>query len=92
MNLFELLINLDSSQKENWIMAQRINGRFIPESKANTCGKGEFIIGMDFFGATDTTYAHLLTCVDDLYNQADVKNWAVELIEEINNSNGSWHI
>jgi hypothetical protein len=88
VNLFELLINLDSSQKQNLIMAQRINGRFVPESKANTCGKNDFIIGMEFFGATDLTYAHLLTCVDDLHNQADVKNWAVEIIEEVNNGNG----
>jgi hypothetical protein len=87
VNLFELLINLDSSQKENLIMAERINGCFIPESKANTCGKNEIIIGMDLFGTTDSTYAHLLTCVDDLYNQADVKNWAVEMIEEINKIN-----
>jgi hypothetical protein len=87
VNLFALLINLDSSQKQNLIMAERINGRFIPESKANTCGKNEFIIGMDFFGATDIIYAHLFTCVDDPHNRADIKNWAVELIEEINEVN-----
>jgi hypothetical protein len=89
VNLFELLTNLDSSQKQNLIMAQKVNGRFIPKSKANTCGKSEFIIGMDLFGTTEGTYAHLLTCVDDLHNQADVKNWAVEMIEEVNNGDGS---
>jgi hypothetical protein len=92
VNLLELLVNLDDSQNENWIMAQKVNGRFIPESEADTCGASELVIGMDFFGTTDGTYEYFCDCVDDLYNQAEVKAWAIELIEEINNCDGSWHI
>jgi hypothetical protein len=92
VNLLELLMNLDETNEKDLIMAQKINGRFIPESEADTCGMTDLIIGIDFFGTTDGTYEYFCDCVDDLYNQADVKAWAVELIEEVNNSDGSWHI
>lgn len=92
MNLLELLINLNETNEEDWIIAQKVNGRFTPESEADACGATNLIIGMDFFGTTDNTYQYLCDCIDDPHNQGDVKAWAIELIEEVNNSDGSWHI
>ena len=89
MELEKLLINLDSSQKDGWIMAQKVKGRFTHESEAITCRAGEIVIGMDFFQTTDGAYQYLRDCVDDPHNQADVKDWAIELIEEVNNGDGA---
>ena len=92
MNLLELLMNLDETNEENLIMAQKVNGRFTAESEAATCRVNEIVIGMDFFETTEWTYEYLCNCVDDPHNQAGVRAGAIKLIEEINNGDGSSYI